>query len=304
MKNLLLAIYNKLYYVPRHIETLFFSIINFFVKLIRKPPTVMGIDETMDYIIDNKISIARFGDGEIKLLNKTDISFQKSSSELAERLREVLAADKEGFLPCILSYFDYDSEITQDTNNHWKKHMNRYRYVWYKYTNPKLQYGNSFISRFYLEIEDKSTAAKRFEKLKQFWDNRDIIIIEGEKSRLGVGNDLFDNVKSIKRILCPVDNAYEKYKEILEASIKNSFDNVLFILAVGPTATVLAYDLFKAGFQALDIGHADIEYEWFKAGATKKQPVTNKYVNEAGGGNGVAESADKKYLSEIIGIIK
>lgn len=304
MKNLLLAIYNKLYYVPRHIETLFFSIINFFVKLIRKPPTVMGIDETMDYIIDNKISIARFGDGEIKLVNKTDISFQKSSSELAERLREVLAADKEGFLPCILSYFDYDSEITQDTNNHWKKHMNRYRYVWYKYTNPKLQYGNSFISRFYLEIEDKSTAAKRFEKLKQFWDNRDIIIIEGEKSRLGVGNDLFDNVKSIKRILCPVDNAYEKYKEILEASIKNSFDNVLFILAVGPTATVLAYDLFKAGFQALDIGHADIEYEWFKAGATKKQPVTNKYVNEAGGGNGVAESADKKYLSEIIGIIK
>ena len=304
MKNLLLAIYNKLYYVPRHIETLFFSIINFFVKLIRKPPAVMGIDETMDCIIDNKISIARFGDGEIKLVNKTDISFQKSSSELAERLREVLAADKEGFLPCILSYFDYDSEITQDTNNHWKKHMNRYRYVWYKYTNPKLQYGNSFISRFYLEIEDKSTAAKRFEKLKQFWDNRDIIIIEGEKSRLGVGNDLFDNVKSIKRILCPVDNAYEKYKEILEASIKNSFDNVLFILAVGPTATVLAYDLFKAGFQALDIGHADIEYEWFKAGATKKQPVTNKYVNEAGGGNGVAESADKKYLSEIIGIIK
>ncbi|MBP3938154.1 MAG: SP_1767 family glycosyltransferase [Clostridia bacterium] len=304
MKNLLLAIYNKLYYVPRHIETLFFSIINFFVKLIRKPPAVMGIDETMDCIIDNKISIARFGDGEIKLVNKTDISFQKSSSELAERLREVLAADKEGFLPCILSYFDYDSEITQDTNNHWKKHMNRYRYVWYKYTNPKLQYGNSFISRFYLEIADKSTAAKRFEKLKQIWDNRDIIIIEGEKSRLGVGNDLFDNVKSIKRILCPVDNAYEKYKEILEASIKNSFDNVLFILAVGPTATVLAYDLFKAGFQALDIGHADIEYEWFKAGATKKQPVTNKYVNEAGGGNGVAESADKKYLSEIIGIIK
>lgn len=304
MKSFLLAVYNKLYYVPQHISTIFFSIVNFFVKLIKKPPKVMGIDETMEYIVKNKPSIARFGDGEIKLANGTDISFQKASPELTKRLREVLAANDKGFLPCILSYFDYDPEITTETNAHWKKHMNRYRHVWYKYTNAKLKYGNSFISRFYLEIEDKSTAEKRFKKLKQFWEGRDIIIIEGEKSRLGIGNDLFDNVKSIKRILCPVDNAYEKYCEILDASISNSFDNVLFILAVGPTATVLAYDLFKAGFQALDIGHADIEYEWFKAGATKKQPVAGKYVNEAGAGKDVEESDDKKYLGEIIKVIK
>jgi len=42
-----------------------------------------------------------------------------------------------------------------------------------------------------------------FKKLKKIWDGKDIIIIESEKSRLGVGNDLFDNTKSIKRILCP-----------------------------------------------------------------------------------------------------
>lgn len=304
MKAFILKIYNKLYYVPSRISFLFFSCLNFFVNKIKKPPRVMGIDETMDYIINNKLSIARFGDGEIKLTNKTDISFQKASPELAKRLRKVLATNEKGFLPCILNFFDYDPQITQETNYHWKKHMSRYRHVWYRYTKPYIHYGNSFISRFYIEIEDKSTAANRFKKLKQFWDGRDIIIVEGEKSRLGVGNDLFDNVKSIKRILCPVDNAYSKYNEILEASKRNAFEGVLFILAVGPTATVLAYDLFKEGFQAMDIGHADIEYEWFKAGATKKQPVKNKYVNEAGAGNGVTDSTDQKYLNEIIEIIK
>lgn len=303
MKSFILKVYNKLYYVPKYISDFFFTVINFFVKSFYKPPKVMGIDETMDYIIKNNPSVARFGDGEIKLVNKKDISFQKASPELAKRLREVLAADEQGFLPCILSFFDYDPQLTQDTNDHWKKHMNRYRYVWYKNTQPGIRYGNSFISRFYIEIEDKSTAENRFKKLKQFWEGRDIIIVEGEKSRLGVGNDLFDNVKSTRRILCPVDNAYNKYNDILEASKRNAFDGALFILAVGPAATVLAYDLFKEGYQALDIGHADIEYEWFKAGATKKQPVKNKYVNEAGAGKGVTESKNSKYLSEIVKII-
>lgn len=300
MKSFLLDIYNRLYYVPEKIEYFFFSIINFFVKITRKPPNVMGIDETMDYIIENQPSIARFGDGEIKLANGTDISFQKASPELTKRMREVLSADDDGFLPCILSFFDYDPQITEDTNAHWKRHMNRYRHVWYKYTSSNILYGHSFISRFYIEIEDKNTAKSRFQKLKQFWDDRDIVIIEGAQSRLGIGNDLFDNAKSIKRILCPVRNAFDKYDEILDAAKKSATDDTLFILAVGPSATVLSYDLFKAGYQALDVGHADIEYEWFLAGATQKQPVKNKYVNEAGEGNGIGESTDKKYLSEII----
>lgn len=300
MKAFLLKIYNKLYYVPKHISSCFFSIVNFFVKLFVKPPRVMGIDETFDYIISNKPSISRFGDGEIKLLNNTDISFQKASPLLSKRLKEVLQAKDSGFLPCILSYYDYDPEINEETNAHWKKHMSRYRYVWYKNTHKDILYGHSFISRFYMEIEDKSTAANRFKKLKQFWNGRDIVIVEGEKSRLGVGNDLFDNVKSVKRILCPVENAFDKYDEIFEAT-KNSADkDTLFILAVGPAATVLSYDLFKAGFHSLDIGHADIEYEWFLAGATKKQPVKNKYVNEAGAGKGVADSDNQEYLNQII----
>lgn len=52
------------------------------------------------------------------------------------------------------------------------------------------------------------------------------------------------------------------------------------MLALGSTATVLAYDLCNEGFQAIDIGHLDIEYEWFLQHATKKCAVANKWVNE------------------------
>ena len=40
--------------------------------------------------------------------------------------------------------------------------------------------------------------------------DRDVIICEGEKTRMGVGNDLLDNCKSIKRIICPSENAFDK----------------------------------------------------------------------------------------------
>jgi glycosyltransferase family protein len=111
------------------------------------------------------------------------------------------------------------------------------------------------------------------------------LIIEGEKSRLGIGNDLFNNSKSIKRIICPAENAFNVYNKIF-AEAKKFDKSFLILLALGPTSTVLVYDLYNLGYQAIDIGHIDIEYEWFLRNATKKIQINNKYVNEVyGNGN-------------------
>lgn len=70
------------------------------------------------------------------------------------------------------------------------------------------------------------------------------------------------------------------------------------------TATVLAYDLAKNGYQAIDIGHIDIEYEWMLMGATEKIPVPGKFTNESQGGHDVVQCLDPGYLSQIITRIK
>ena len=78
--------------------------------------------------------------------------------------------------------------------------------------------------------------------------------------------------------------------------------NVLILIALGPSATVLAYDLSKIGYQAIDIGHADIEYEWFIRRAISKIAIEYKDVNEAK--NGLYDksciSRDEVYKKEII----
>ena len=77
--------------------------------------------------------------------------------------------------------------------------------------------------------------------------------------------------------------------------------NKLILIALGPTATVLSYDLNKLGYQAIDIGHADIEYEWYLCKARGKISIKNKYVNESGEKNKTYTNvADKNYYKQII----
>jgi glycosyltransferase, family 8 len=147
---------------------------------------------------------------------------------------------------------------------------------------------------------DKTQCAFYFKLIQQIWADKDILLIEGEKSRLGVGNDLFDNVKSIRRILAPNTNAFDHYDAIMKIVQKYSPNEYLILLALGPTATVMAYNLAQKGYQAIDIGHIDIEYEWYRMGASHKVPIPSKYVNEADAGVGVGDIHDEKYKKEII----
>ena len=103
----------------------------------------------------------------------------------------------------------------------------------------------------------------------------------------------------MQRIICPNENAFEKYGQILGA-VKKQDKGRLVLLALGPTATILAYDLAKEGFRAVDIGHIDIEYEWYLMGATEKVAVKNKYTNEAYGGNQQFGIEDKEYEKQIV----
>ena len=162
-------------------------------------------------------------------------------------------------------------------------------------------YSDTYMTRAYVMYNDCFTDApkKRFEALKTIWENKKIMIVEGAQTRLGVGNDLFDNATSIRRVLAPATNSFDRYEEILEYCKEHGTEADLFILAIGPSSGVLAFDLSKIGYQAVDVGHIDLEYEWFLAGKGERVSVPNKYNNEVVGGDNVAEFFDERYETQI-----
>lgn len=300
IKTIVLYIWNAIVNLYICGNTHIHLIIDFIYKRLVQAPKVASLEDSVNYIIQTHCSVSRLGDGEIKLVAGKKLGFQDKNSILQEKMIEVLSQPIKNHIVCLPDIFNDLTIYDADSQKHWKKHLAFYRKYWYRYINKQTTFYNAFISRCYMMYQNPSMSSHMFNLLKQIWQDRDVIIIEGEQSRLGVNNDLFNNTKSIKRILAPNRNAFNYYQPILDKVTQYDKQQYLILLALGPTATVMAYDLAKLGYQAIDIGHVDIEYEWFLMKATHKVPIHNKFVNEAGAGAGVGICNDQIYLNQIV----
>lgn len=243
---------------------------------------ILTSEATINAIIENKMSVSRFGDGEFRLIMKErDIVFQNLKNGISERLLEVLNSSLQNHLVALPLSFKTTKGLKQDSKVHWLHFINCYgaKFSPFIYDKSKT-YGNAFISRFYIDYKDHSKAETTVLNLKKIWNRKDVLIVEGVFSRLGVGNNLFDNATTLKRILCPAEHAFDRYDEILSLA-KQHGENKLILIALGPTATVLAHDLAQLNYWAIDIGHVDVEYMWMLQKATKKVPIKGRYVSEA-----------------------
>lgn len=269
-----------------------------------KTPHVKSIEETIDYIKSNHASISRYGDGEFDLIFEKNLRFQQVDKELCKRLKEILITPIEGHIVGLADVYGSMEDLEEKYADFFRNRLVESREKQYQLLDMNRIYYNAFITRIYSERTDKYKSQERFKQLKDLWRNKEVVIVEGDKSRLGVGNDLFCGTTEIKRVLCPNQNAFEVYEKILKSCLEFS-KHKLFILALGPTATVLAYDLAKEGYQALDMGHIDLEYEWFlRKIKGNKVIIEGKYTNEVIGGNQVKELKNEQYEKEIVKIIK
>jgi glycosyltransferase family protein len=265
-------------------------------------------EKTLDEILFNNKSIARFGDGEFEIIFGNKILFQERNEILKNKLFEVLNSNLDNLLIGI--NIPYKQKYLNSRPNSgkifWDVWFNLHKFSLAKIINKRKKYYSAMISRFYSIYKNKkkkrNKVFKYIQKLKKLWDNRDILIIEGFYSRNGIGNDLFNNAKSIKRILCPNKNAFIVYDKIIYEFRKLKLNkNVLIILTLGPTATILTYDLFQMGYQVIDLGHCDMEYELYLRNYDFIKKIPNKFINGViGGDTNISNITDKSYYKQIV----
>lgn len=269
-------------------------------------PHVMDAEKTIRCILKNRCSVSRFGDGEYKLMAKiSDIGFQQMSDRLSERLYDALENPPKNLLLCVPDIFRSVDRFNERARRFWANWSDKKRgfaRLLYQHCPKRYRFGDTMFTRPYIDYPDDSNAQVMFPLIRQLWDQRDILIVEGEQTRMGIGNDLLSNAKSIQRILAPATDAFERYDEILKAVTESAGDR-LILLALGPTATVMACELSRKGFWAIDIGHIDIEYEWYLRGATDKVPIPGKYTHESIAGRTFTPCNDPDYQKQIIKII-
>ncbi len=261
-------------------------------------PRMLSKKETIRQLAEENKSISRLGDGEFAaIVGQQRWNFQGFSELLGERLKEVLASDERDLLVGLNPLFYMNlSDVPEDDADSVRAYMRpMVRRLHAQLLSPEKIYGDATFNNINSE-EDVA-------ELKRIWDGRDCVFIEGCHTGMGVGNDLFDNCRSIERILGPAENAIDKYDDIMIESAKQPKDK-LILIALGPTATVLAYDLCREGYQAIDLGHADLAYEGFirKTSSMYNVNIPYKYcsIDERISGRNIEEIDDPIYRSQIV----
>lgn len=259
-------------------------------------------EETIRLIIEERKSLCRFGDGEIRwMLGYKLNSFQEYSDELSEGLKRAFLSDNSDLLVGIPIGIVNTKKCNLGSKLHWRAIRLNFIEAFEKYGKMDRNYANASITRPYIDYNDRRYSEKCFENLKKIWNKKDVVFVEGKKTKLGMGNDLFSNATSISRILCPTVNAFDKLEEIKSSIRKNCKADNIILAALGPTATILAADMCDEGFHIIDIGHVDVEYIWYLRHDLLRSPIDGKYVNESGERfqSDLYEN-DDEYLNSII----
>lgn len=261
-------------------------------------PQILSVEETRKQIINEGKSIARLGDGEFAAAAGTARwNFQGVSEKLGKRIIEVLNSNNENLLVGLNpNFYRALFDLQENDANGVRAYM---RPEVRKFHDCLIQKNKKYANALFHSISTQSDVIET----KKIWENKNIVLVEGQYTRMGVGNDLFDNAANVERILAPAENAFEKYEQIYGVVAEQPLDK-LILAALGPTATVLAYDLCNLGYQAIDIGHVDLIYEKYLRGKSTLYDVKIPYKycssDEIGDRREIEEINNAEYDKQII----
>ena len=256
---------------------------------------VHSVDETIDELIRTDKSMVRFGDGEITMIRGRSLKLQQTDPALMEDLRRILGYQYDGMIVTVPDIFGDLSVYRKESRLFWRDHLLFSRRVYERCCDRNKVYYNTSVSRFYYAYADKSICGRWAEGIRRIWQDKDVVVVEGERTHNGVGNDLLDTARSVERIIGPSSNAYARLDEIAACCREYPKDR-LFLISLGAAAKPLTERLFLEGYRALDIGNLDMEYEWYLSGAKGKEKIPKHDIT--------GEAANREcgygaYLSQI-----
>ena len=261
---------------------------------------VHSIEETIDELIHTGKSMVRFGDGEITMIRGRSLKLQKVEPEIIEGLKRIVGYQYDDLIVTIPEIFDDLSIYRKESRQFWRDHLLFSRKVYERYCNQDRAYYNTSVSRFYYALEDKSKCGEWIEGIRQIWKDKDVVVVEGERTHNGVGNDLLDTARSVERIIGPASDAYGKMDEILACCRQYPKDR-LFLVSLGVAAKFFTETMFLEGYRVLDIGNLDMEYEWYLKQTDQKSPIPK---HDVVGDKANEEAGYREYLKQIKQYVK
>ena len=227
---------------------------------------LLSYEATLHEIAKPGVSMARFGDGELKqLFRPYNIGFQPFSEELQADLREVIAHHEPNVLIGFPPVFRNEQWATL-----WHDILGETVEI---FRDEKIM-ANTAVSRppCFSELREKAV-----ELWKEVWDQRTVLVVTGKGSRFDLYPEFFGNATKIDFLYSSPVDAYAQMEDLLK-QIDDLPRYEKYLLSLGPTATIMANRLAASGHDALDIGHLSGSYSFVvrKGVYPEKMPLTRE----------------------------
>jgi hypothetical protein len=209
------------------------------MRSLLKYPVVRSEEETLKLVLAGH-SIARYGDGEFRLVSGSDCVSQVASKELTRELCAILKGNVDRCLVGI---------PTMDARSPKIGHWSRYKGIYPRYMGKHVRYYSAFISR--PDSAPWINTPEYFDDIESLWAGQEVTLVaNGARSLkpefLGL------TARSVNFVQCSYRDSYSQV-DALERACLDAGRRVL--LCCGATATVLAWRLAKQGLHAVDLGH-------------------------------------------------
>lgn len=222
-------------------------------------PKVIDEFYTLNAILSG-YSIARFGDGEIKLIIGNNCVSQEHTHEIQKELTHILRTPSD---LCLTGIMNLNKPTAKD--DFWLKYKEPKRT---QYLNDNKIYHSSFITR--PDSIPEINNFRYWSDVASIWTDKDVTLVTGGRSS-ALRSETMPEARSVTEIRGPEKNAYCEIGILEHEILKLPKENVV-ILCLGPTATCLAWRLAHKGRHALDLGHIAVYYRRFMNG----EPLNGK----------------------------
>lgn len=204
-------------------------------------PRVVDEDTTLQQVLSGK-SIARYGDGEFKIVRGQPCVSQVAVPALTASLREILVSENPQCLVGIPRLVAHSPKYAN-----WR----RYEGTYPAYLSSSRVYHSAFISR--PDSAPWIWTPDYYDRMQQLWRDMRVGLVAGSERSLTPDFLRETGASEVVFFQCRRRDAYAEIltlkKQIIDSGVKR------VILCAGPMATVLAWNLSLLGVHAIDLGH-------------------------------------------------
>lgn len=213
-------------------------------------------------------SIARYGDGELKIMRGGNCVSQRFDTQLSNEMAKIIAAPRANLLVGIPTI---DSRNPKMEN--WKKLMPRF--------SPLLTRGATYHSSFITRPDNAPWLGTPdyFDAVETLWKDQIVTFVGNGQRSLTLEFLQKTGAKQVHWVPCSYRDSYAHIEHLQDEVMHAGNHRVL--LCVGPTATCLASRLESAGKHAVDLGHIGMFWRRYgQFGTWKEQREISQETNQ------------------------